>query len=66
VLCILGTDEYLYKEDIMATKFFIGVPWHGYDYKCSDYEVNVQNNITQIFELPTVDYINYNLIQIRS
>jgi hypothetical protein len=46
VLCILGTDEYLYKEDIMATKFFIGVPWHGYDYKCSDYEVNVQNNIT--------------------
>jgi hypothetical protein len=30
----------------MATKFFIGIPWHGYDYKCSDYEVNVQNNIT--------------------
>ena len=50
---IIGTDEYLYKEDIMATKFFIGIPWHGYDYKCSDYEGYKGDHVTSLCKIKT-------------
>lgn len=50
---IIGTDEYLYKEDILASKFVIGIPWHGYDYKCSDYEGYTGNGITSLCKIKT-------------
>ncbi|CAC5394728.1 CTBS [Mytilus coruscus] len=34
---IIGTDEYLYHSKVPVSMFYVGVPWHGYDYKCSKY-----------------------------
>ncbi|KAJ8299229.1 hypothetical protein KUTeg_023289 [Tegillarca granosa] len=32
----VGVDEYL-TSGVLETNMLIGIPWHGYDYKCSNY-----------------------------
>lgn len=42
---IIGADEYLYKEGVRADMFYSGIPWHGYDYKCDTYNVDVDKGV---------------------
>lgn len=39
---ISGADEYLYKENVPANKFYAGIPWHGYDYKCASFRADIK------------------------